>query len=140
MPEPALTADGEERLLITAGQINLVAENRVEFDGEVAFRYGERSISAERASFDLQTETAEVNGTVAYRDPQVTIYGEDASVDTRGRIITFQGGGFELPLRGAQGLRRSHRDSRRQHHRPAIGQLHHLRDRSAGLGTARAGA
>ena len=103
MPEPALTADGEERLLITAGQINLVAENRVEFDGEVAFRYGERSISAERASFDLQTETAEVNGTVAYRDPQVTIYGEDASVDTRGRIITFQGGGFELPLRGAQG-------------------------------------
>ena len=103
VPEPALTADGEERLIITAGQINLVGDNRVEFDGEVAFRYGERSISADRASFDLQTETAEVNGTVAYRDPQVTIYGEDAVVDTRGRIITFQGGGFELPLRGAQG-------------------------------------
>lgn len=103
VPEPSLTADGEERLIITAGQINLVDENRVEFGGEVAFRYGERSISADRASFDLQTETAEVNGTVAYRDRQVTIYGEDAAVDTRGRIITFQGGGFELPLRGAQG-------------------------------------
>ena len=103
VPEPVLTTDGDERLTISAGQINLVDENRVEFAGEVAFRYGERSISAERASFDLQTETAEVNGTVAYRDPQVMIYGEDAAVDTRGRIITFQGGGFELPLRGAQG-------------------------------------
>ena len=103
VPEPALTPDGEERLTISAGQINLVEENVVEFDGEVAFRYGERSISAERASFDLQTETAVVNGTVAYRDPQVMIYGQDASVDTRGRTITFQGGGFELPLRGAQG-------------------------------------
>ena len=102
-PEPALTADGEERLTISAGQINLVDENRMEFGGEVAFRYGERSITAERASFDLQTETAEVNGTVAYRDRQVAIFGEDAAVDTRGRIITFRGGGFELPLRGAQG-------------------------------------
>ena len=103
VPEPALTADGEERLTITAGQISLVDENRMEFDGGLAFRYGERSISAERASFDLQTETAEVNGTVAYRDPRVAIFGQDALVDTRGRIVTFQGGGFELPLRGAQG-------------------------------------
>ena len=102
-PEPVLTADGEERLTISAGEINLVDENRMEFGGEVAFRYGERSITAERASFDLLTETAEVAGTVAYRDRQVTIYGEDAAVDTRGRIITFRGGGFELPLRGAQG-------------------------------------
>ena len=103
VPEPALTDEGEERLTITAGQINLVDENRVEFDGGLAFRYGERSISAERASYDLQTGTAEVNGTVSYLDPRVTIYGEDASVDTRGRIVTFQGGGFALPLRGAQG-------------------------------------
>ena len=103
VPEPVLTTDGEERLTITAGQVNLVDENRVEFGGEVAFRYGERSISAERASFDLRTETAVINGTVAYRDPQVAIYGQDAEVDTRGRIVTFRGGGFELPLRGAQG-------------------------------------
>ena len=103
VPEPVLAGDGEQRLVINAGRINLVDENRVEFDEQVAFRYGERSISAERASFDLQTETAEVNGTVAYRDGQVTIYGEQAEVDTRGQIITFEAGGFELPLRGAQG-------------------------------------
>ena len=103
VPEPAFTADGEERLMITAGQINLVDENRMEFDGGLAFRYGERSISAEHASFDLQTEIAEVSGTVAYRDPRVAIFGQDALVDTRGRIVTFQGGGFELPMRGTQG-------------------------------------
>ena len=103
VPEPALTAGGEERLTISAGRIDLVGENRMEFGGEVAFRYGERSISAERASFDLQTEIAQIDGTVAYRDRQVLIYGQDAAVDTRGGVITFRGGGFELPLRGAQG-------------------------------------
>ena len=103
VPEPVLAGDGEQRLVINAGRINLIDENRVDFDEQVAFRYGERSISAERASFDLQTETAEVNGTVAYRDSRVTIYGEQAEVDTRGQIITFEAGGFELPLRGAQG-------------------------------------
>ncbi len=102
-PEPALTPEGDERLTISAGRVDLVADDIVEFGGEVAFRYGERSISAERASFDLRTGTAQVNGTVAYRDRQVAIYGEDAAVDTRGRIVTFRGGGFELPLRGAQG-------------------------------------
>lgn len=103
LPEPALTAGGQERLTINAGQIDLADENRLVFGGEVAFRYGERSISAERASFDLRTETAAINGTVAYRDRQVMIYGQDAEVDTRSRMITFRGGGFELPLRGAQG-------------------------------------
>ena len=103
VPEAARTVNGEERLMITAGRINLVEDGRMEFDGGLAFRYGERSISAQQASFDLRTETAEVTGAVAYRDPQVTIYGEGAQVDTRGRIITFHGGGFELPLRGAQG-------------------------------------
>ena len=100
---PPLAADGEQRLRITAGQINLLGENRIEFDGNIEFRYGERSVSAEQASFDLQTQTAQVHGAVTYRDGQVTVYGNDAEVDTRGRVITFAGGGFDLPLRGARG-------------------------------------
>ena len=97
------TAAGEERLRISAGQVNMVGEERIEFDGDVSFRYGDRTISADRASFDRTTETAEIHGTVAYRDGQVTVYGEDAEVDTRNREITFTGGGFDLPLRPARG-------------------------------------
>ena len=89
--------------MITAGQIDVLGEDRIEFDGDVAFRYGERSVSAERASFDLQTQTARVHGTVTYRDGQVTVYGNDAEVDTRDRVITFARGGFDLPLRAARG-------------------------------------
>ncbi len=106
-PVATLVDEGGERLTISAGQISLFDDNRVELDGEVAFRYGGRSVSAQRASFDPQTGTAQVSGTVAYRDPRVMIYGEDAEVDTRGRIITFRSGGFELPLRGAQGAAES---------------------------------
>ena len=97
------TADGEERLRISAGQVNVVGDERIEFDGDVSFRYGDRSISADSASFDLATETAEIHGTVAYRDGHVTVYGDDAEVDTRNREIAFLGGGFDLPLRPARG-------------------------------------
>ena len=97
------TAAGEERLRISAGTVNVVGEERIEFDGEVSFRYGDRSISADRASFDLATETARIQGTVAYRDGQVAVYGNDAEVDTRNRGITFEGGEFDLPLRPARG-------------------------------------
>ncbi len=98
-----VTPTGDDRLRISAGQINVVGEERIEFDGDVSFRYGERSISAERASFDRATETAEIHGAVAYRDGDVTVYGDDAQVDTRNRVISFAGGGFDLPRRPARG-------------------------------------
>ena len=98
-----VAGDGEQRLIITAGQINRLGEDRIEFEGDIEFRYGKRSVSAEQASFDLRTQTAQVHGSVTYRDGQVTVYGNDAEVDTRGRVITFAGGGFDLPLRAARG-------------------------------------
>ena len=99
----AIPATDGERLTITAGQVNLVGENTLELDNRVAFRYGPRSISAERASFHLDTQNAEVHGTVSYRDRQVTVYGDDAELDGQNRSITFYGGGFDLPQRPARG-------------------------------------
>ena len=133
------TAAGEERLTISAGQVNMVGEERVEFDGDVSFRYGDRSISADRASFDRTTGTAEIHGAVAYRDGQVTVYGEDAEVDTRNREITFTGGGFDLPLRPARGAADAIRIRGDNTISLESGELHHLPVGPARLGTDRQG-
>ena len=103
-PQDTVVEDAdEERLVITAGRMNLVGEDTIEFDDRVDFRYGGGSLSAERARFHLDTQTAEVQGTVSYRNRQVTVYGDDAEMDTRNRVIAFEGGGFDLPQRPARG-------------------------------------
>ena len=94
---------GGQRLDITAGRVDLAREDGIDFFEQVSFRYGNRSISAERASFDRVTQRAEIHGTVTYQDPEVTVYGEDAQVDAQAQVITFSGGGFDLPRRPARG-------------------------------------
>jgi LPS-assembly protein len=92
-----------DKVEITAGRVDLSGEEGVEFYDQVVFRFGERSISAERATFDREDQSVEVHGTVTYQDPDLTVYGEDAEVDTEGEQITFIGAGFDMPLRPARG-------------------------------------
>jgi len=93
----------QERLDITAGRVDLSSEEQINFFDQVTFQYGNRSISAERATFDRATQRVEVQGTVTYQDPEVTVYGEDAEVDAQAQVVTFGGGGFDLPRRPARG-------------------------------------
>lgn len=94
---------GEQRIDITAGRVELSGEETIDFFDQVTFQYGNRSISAERATFDRETQRVEVLGTVTYQDPEVTVYGDGAQVDGQAEIITFTGGGFDLPRRPARG-------------------------------------
>jgi len=100
---PDVDGTEEDRVEITAGQVDLSGEDGIEFTGEVEFRYGNRTISADRATFDTAAQRVEIHGTVTYRDPEVTVYGEDAEVDAANEEIIFTGGGFELPRRPARG-------------------------------------
>ncbi|HSG63561.1 MAG TPA: LPS assembly protein LptD, partial [Gammaproteobacteria bacterium] len=101
---PAPVNPGEpERLEITAGQVDLAREDGLDFFGDVRFRYGERSITAEGATYDRQTGRAEVSGAVTYRDPDVTVFGEDAEVDTANEEVFFVNAGFDMPRRPARG-------------------------------------
>ena len=93
----------DQRIDITAGRVDLSGEEQIDFFDQVTFQYGNRSISAERATFDRETQRVEVQGTVTYQDPEVTVYGEDAQVDAQARLVTFSGGGFDLPRRPARG-------------------------------------
>ena len=81
--KPAQDVSAEEfaqemRVKITAGQVDLSGEEGVEFFDQVEFRYGDRSISAESATYDRVEQTIEVRGTVLYTDSDVTVYGEEA--------------------------------------------------------------
>jgi len=96
-------SDESERLEIITDQVDLSREDGVDFFGQVEFRYGERSITAEGATYDRETGRARIEGTVTYRDPDVTVYGEDAEVDTEGEEVYFVNAGFDLPQRPARG-------------------------------------
>ena len=92
-----------DRIEITAGQVDLSSEEGVEFFGEVEFRYGDRSITAENATYDRAQQNIRASGTVAYTDPDVTVFGEDAEINTENREIRFTSAGFNIPQRPARG-------------------------------------
>ncbi len=66
-------------------------------------RYGQRLLSADEAVHDRERERVEVIGQVLYQDPDVMLYGEDASGDTRGEQMRFGSAGFNIPQRPARG-------------------------------------
>ncbi len=103
VPDTSVEAPDDERVSITAGRVDLSLEDTIEFYDEVTFRYGGRSISAERASFDRETQRVEALGAVTYRDADVNVYGEAAQVDAQNEVISFASGGFDLPRRPARG-------------------------------------
>jgi len=110
-PEERLLDDSAEaseeqeqtRVEISAGQVDLSGEEGVEFFDHVEFRYGDRTISADTATYDRAAQRIEARGTVMYRDPNVTVYGEEAEVDTENEEIRFTGAGFDIPQRPARG-------------------------------------
>ena len=100
---PGEPTPGETRIEIIAGEVDLSGEDGVEFFNQVQFRYGDRSITAESASYDREAQSISVNGTVSYSDNDVTVYGDDAQVDTESEEILFTGAGFDIPARPARG-------------------------------------
>jgi LPS-assembly protein len=95
--------DEPTQVEITAGQVDLSSEEDVGFFDQVEFRYGDRSISAENAIYDRARKSIDVNGTVTYFDPNMTVFGEDAEIDTENEEIRFTGAGFNIPQRSARG-------------------------------------
>jgi len=102
-PAAANESAEPDRLEITAGQVDLSREDGVDLFGQVRFRYGDRSITAESATYDRESGQAHVSGTVTYQDPDVTVYGEEADVDTNNEEIAFVNAGFDIPARPARG-------------------------------------
>ena len=106
IPEILSTVDDPDeptRIEITAGQIDLSSTEGVGLSDQVLFRYGDRGISAESASYDQAGQSIDVNGSVTYFDPNMTVFGEDAKIDTEAEEIRFAAAGFNIPQRPARG-------------------------------------
>ena len=101
--DAAEDATEPDRIEITAGQVDLSSEEGVEFFDQVEFRYGDRSITAENATYDRAQQNITASGTVAYTDPDVTVFGKDAEINTESREIRFTSAGFNIPQRPARG-------------------------------------
>lgn len=100
---PPPTDDSKQPIEITAGRVSAGGDDSTEFSNQVEFKRGDRSISAEQARYDRVGQRVEVTGRVTYRDPELTVYGENAEVNTDTEEILFGGAGFEMPLRPARG-------------------------------------
>ena len=101
--DAAEDATEPDRIEITAGQVDLSSEEGVEFFDQVEFRYGDRSITAENATYNRAQQNITASGTVAYTDPDVTVFGKDAEINTESREIRFTSAGFNIPQRPARG-------------------------------------
>jgi LPS-assembly protein len=99
---PPTTPADSGQIEIQAGRVQVGTDDNAEFSDQVEFRRGDRSISAERASYDRAGQRVEVAGRVTYQDPDLTVYGENAEVDTENEEIRFSGAGF-MPKRPARG-------------------------------------
>ena len=100
---PGLPAARAEELDIRAGRIDGGNESGVEVSGQVQIAYGESVLSGERASLDHVRGRYEIEGRVSYRDPEVTVFGEDAVLDLPDERIFFGEAGFDIPARPARG-------------------------------------
>lgn len=99
--EPA-AGDPEPRIEITADGAEVARSGDASLLGHVVVRQGERTLTAETATFDAATRGFRVEGSVEYRDPRLRIAGDTGSWSSeRGGVFT--GTEFELPERPARG-------------------------------------
>lgn len=100
---PASDSTGRQPLIITAGRIDIAGGDTADFSEQVEIRYGDGSLSAERASYDRDNETVQVIGRTTYRDSDVNVFAEGAELRADAEQIFFDRAGFELLTRPARG-------------------------------------
>jgi LPS-assembly protein len=94
-------APAPDELVFEAESFDFGADGRGEFAGQVGFRYRDCTFTADRTTVD--DNNVEIGGGVTIECPDVTVYGEDAQVDTDAETVHFDGAGFDLPKRPARG-------------------------------------
>jgi LPS-assembly protein len=97
--EPTATLDDD--IEISATRIEIDGNSAAEFSGQVEIKYRDGTISAENATYN--NGGLDIAGRVNFVGPDVTVFGEDASVDTETDTIRFGAAGFDLPKRPARG-------------------------------------
>ena len=101
VPSAAASILADEELEISATRIEVGSDSAAEFSGQVEIKFRDGTISAENATYN--NGNVAVLGRVNFIGPDVTVYGDDAEVDTATDTIRFSAAGFDLPKRPARG-------------------------------------
>ncbi|MEY4932322.1 MAG: hypothetical protein RLZZ403_642, partial [Pseudomonadota bacterium] len=102
LPAAPAATPGDESIQITSEGAEVSRTGDAVLKGKVRIRQGDRTLSAENATFNAAEQTFSVSGTVTYRDPEMRIKGKSASVATAG-AASFEGAEFDLPAQPARG-------------------------------------
>ncbi|MBN1238333.1 MAG: LPS assembly protein LptD [Gammaproteobacteria bacterium] len=98
-----VTTPPSDEIEISAGRVDAGSDSGAVLSNQVEVNYGERTLVGERASFDRAAQRVEIAGRVTYRDPDVTVFGEDAVLDGASEEVMFGQAGFDIPARPARG-------------------------------------
>ncbi len=93
----------DEPFEIEAGELEAGTATGAIFSHKVEIKHGDQVLEGQRAILDRPAQRVQVTGTVTYKDPELTIFGQDANFDTANRRISFGQAGFEIPSRPARG-------------------------------------
>lgn len=98
----ALTPDDTIQLALKENyNLRVDADGNAEISGHVVLNQGERALSADKLKISEDGRRFDVDGTVEYRDAQLTVRGATGSFD--GGEAQFEGATFELPYQPARG-------------------------------------
>jgi LPS-assembly protein len=104
LPAPAADAKdpGEQPVKVQSGNAEMTREGDATLSGGVTIVQGERTVSADAATYDASERHFEVEGNVEYRSPDLRLKGASGSWNALG-TGQFTGAEFELPQRPARG-------------------------------------
>ena len=71
-------------------------QTRVQFKGNVAITQGNRSITTDSATFDKETDKAQLSGGIQLRDPNLTVRADSAEIDVGSNNAHFDSARFVL--------------------------------------------
>ncbi len=101
--EEPLTLVLDDKVELTADQIDLDKAGLSTLAGAVKLRQGEKEFSAEALDYDDQTRRVTVKSESLFRNPQLIIKSQQAEFDLDMESGSFLGADFVLPSRAARG-------------------------------------
>ena len=94
---------GEDELEVISGKVEFKLDGDATFSDQIILRSGNRTLSADGATYDADTGVFAVDGVVEFRDPETRVKGGFASFDTNKSEVRFEDAEFQLwsvPARG----------------------------------------
>lgn len=96
LPSARQPASAEEQVEIRSVSSDAVMNQNATFEGDVQFRQGNRSISADRANMDYKKQQLDAEGNLVFQDSQFTVTADNLSAKIKDNSATLNGAQYWL--------------------------------------------